>query len=71
MAESSSSLFIMSPKPASEKASADPETRSLNGDVDEHDDGSDSKLQRRLQSRHLQMIAIGRPLDTFLSQYDM
>ncbi|KAM7214002.1 Amino acid permease/ SLC12A domain containing protein [Rhypophila decipiens] len=48
----------------SEKGLSDREN-SLNGHVDQVD-GSISKLQRRLQSRHLQMIAIGGTIGTGL-----
>lgn len=54
-------LFIMSPKASDqpqEKTAFSDQEKSLDGHVDQVD-GSISKLQRRLQSRHLQMIAIG------------
>lgn len=61
------SLFLMSPKPGSGSGlESDSKTFSDQEKSGAHDnadavtvDASGSKLQRRLQSRHLQMIAIG------------
>ncbi|KAM7196928.1 Amino acid permease/ SLC12A domain containing protein [Naviculisporaceae sp. PSN 640] len=61
-------LFIMSPKASEQpqdKGAFSDQEKSLNGHVDSVD-GSVSKLQRRLQSRHLQMIAIGGTIGTGL-----